>query len=185
MRKSLGVRRSGRSRSYPPRARYCALVGDADPPFVENRRASWRHLKESITMEILPAKTELGEIKSHRRMATNQDDNMVRVVSDAMVQLKQMQDYSAQHLNIKTEVLKQETELMGKQQSTTDRRVSQLISNAQSVETASQMAVRKTVLRDIQINHLGSMNQRIAIEMQQTNEQMLSRQQKLTSLRDD
>lgn len=185
MRKSFGGRRSEGSRSYSPRVRYSALVGDLDSPYMETRRSSWNHLKQSIMMEILPVKTELGEIKNHQQMFTNQADNMVRVVSDAMAQLKKMQDFAAEHLNVKTEVLKQETELMEKQQSSTDRQVSQLIANAQTVETNNQMAAQKAVLQDSQIHHLDSVNQRMMVEMQQMSEQMMSIQQKLPSMRDD
>ena len=45
-------------------------------------------------------------------MFTSRADNTVRVVADAMAQVKQMQDSPAEHLNVKTDVLKQESDLL-------------------------------------------------------------------------
>ena len=124
-------------------------------------------------------------MERNQKLFTSQADNMIRAVSDAMEKLKHMQECAADHLNIKTEVLKHDADERERQYATTEGQVSRLWTNAQSVETASQAATQKAMIHDDQIKQLDMANQRMISEMQQMSEQMVVMQQKMTVLKDD
>ena len=162
-RSMLGDRRSERSRSYSPRQ--VAMVDSLSPPLDYRRRASW-NVRDTIMHHLAPLKTEVNEIRqSHQSFALNAD-GMVKVMGETMIQLKDMQEKSLQILNEKTEVLKQESVLLGQQQQNTNMQLSQLIADRRTFEETGNVMVNNAMKQGDHLQHLDHTNNQIVIELQ-------------------
>ena len=156
-------RRAERPSSYSPRG--MQMVGRDSHPS-DFRRGSSRNAHNSVAQEIAPNRTEFEEMRQSQQTFVANAIEMVRVIGETMIQLKAMQEQSLMVINEKTEVLKQESDVLGRHQQTSNVQLSQLSDDRSTLEANGNVMVQIATARDDHLEKSDNANVQIAHELQ-------------------